>query len=215
MCRPSRYTPRMPEIVTITYENESDDFTSDFLVFSHYVSQSVHAESKAWQVIQHIGPGDSHVFRYTVASQLRCVWDDGESVSNLVDSWPGQGWQFTTIGNDYQLVSDANVKIDPAQIGVLNSVPDTVTVQLLKDGGVWASQASVANGQLAAFEFQPTIYVGFGRAPVTSLYVDAAVMSAAWTEVSLFSLSSLTIVAKGTAATGYEFIVRDIVQEEA
>ena len=203
----------MPQIVTITYVNDSDNTTSDFLVFSRSVSPSLSAEAAAWKVIRHIGPGDSHVFQYTVDSQLRVVWDGGSSFSNVVDSMPGQGWEFTTVGNDYQLVADSQVKILPVQIGVLNAVPEAVTVQLLKDGGVWASLPDVTSGQQADFEFEPRIFVGFGQAAQTTEAVDFAVMSSYWTEISLLGLSSLTIAATGTAATRYAFLVRDI--EEA
>lgn len=203
----------MTHNVTITYVNESDNTTSDFLIFSHPVLPCVSAALAVWQVIEHIGPGDSHRFRYTVESQLRVVWDDGESVSNAVKSMPGQGWQFTTIGNDYQLVADSHLKILPVQIGVLNAVPDTVTVQLLKDGHVWASMSGVTNGAQADFEFLPRIWVGFGQRPVTTALIDFAVMSDAWTEVDLFGLSSLTIAAQGNAAIGYQFVLRDIVGE--
>lgn len=203
----------MAHNVTITYVNESDNTISDLLVFSQPVLPGVSAALAAWQVIEHIGTGDSHRFRYTVESQLRVVWDDGESVSNAVNSMPGQGWQFTTIGNDYQLVADAHLKILPVQIGVLNAVSDTVTVQLLKDGHVWASLPGVTNDALADFEFVPRIWVGFGQRPVTTPFIDFAVMSDAWTEVDLFGLKSLTIAAQGNAAIGYQFVLRDVVGE--
>lgn len=38
-------------------------------------------------------------------------------------------------------------------------------------------------------------------------------MSDAWTEVDLLGMSSLTIAATGTAASGYQFVLRDIVGE--
>ena len=201
----------MAHNVTITYVNESDNTTSDLLVFSQPVLPNVNAAAAAWQVIEHIGPGDSHRFRYTVESQLRVVWDDGESVSNAVKTMPGQGWQFTTVGNDYELVADSHLKILPVQIGVLNAVADTVTVQLLKDGHVWASMPGVTNGAQADFEFLPRIWVGFGQRPITTTFVDFAVMSDAWTEVDLFGLKSLAIAAQGNAAIGYQFVLRDVV----
>ena len=203
----------MPQITTITYTNESDNNYSAFLAFSRPPVASIDAAESAWQVIEHIGPGGSHVFRYTVASQLQVVWNDGASTSNRVDAMPGDGFQFTTVGNAYQLVSDPNLQVPPDQIAVMESLSETVVVQLLKDDHVWVSSPPITRGMQVQFEFRPQIYVGFGMRPQTAPNLELAVMSSDWFEVNLFGIASLTIAATGDAASGYQFIVRDVVEE--
>lgn len=203
----------MPQITTITYTNESDNNYSAFLAFSYPPVASIDAAASAWQMIEHIGPGGSHVFRYTVASQLQVVWNDGASTSNRVDAMPGDGFQFTTVGNAYQLVSDSNLDVPPNQIATMDSLAETIVVQLLKDDHVWVSSPPLTRGMQVQFDFEPRIFVGFGMPARTAPNLEFAVLSSDWTEISLLGIASLTIAAKGDAASGYQFIVRDVVEE--
>jgi hypothetical protein len=203
----------MPQITTITYTNESDNTDSTFLAYSRPPVASIDAAASAWQVIEHIGPGGSHVFRYTVASQLQVLWNGGASTSNRVDAMPGDGFQFTTIGNAYELVRDPNLQVPPNQIAALDSLAEPIVVQLLKDDHVWAASPPITRGMQVQFEFEPRIFVGFGMRPRTAPALEFAVMSSDWTEISLLGIASLTIAATGDAASGYQFIVRDVVEE--
>ena len=79
-----------------------------------------------------------------------------------------------------------------------------INAMIYKAGNLFATRTNIAPGQLAAFEFKPTIWIGIVSQVMRGQIMNEAIMSSIDTEISLLGLASADIVMTG-GGPGPEF----------
>jgi hypothetical protein len=183
--------------IQLNFINQSNDRNnSDIVIFSKDVSSGASELSVAWLVIQYCGQGDNHPFTYPMRSQVGVI-DAWGNHSPKLDAAPGQAFaeHLTASGDELALVGAAN---SPAEIQVRNDLPKgAIAACIFKDGALFAQKSGIAPGEMAAFQFQPAIWIGAVSQVEQGQVMDSAVVEQVNTEFSLLGIASADIVMTG------------------
>ena len=183
--------------VRLTFINQSNDQdNSDVVIFQKNVASGQQASAVAWLVIQNCGRGDSHPFIYPAAMQVGAN-DSWGNFTPLLDAAPGQAFAVTNTASFDQLVPDGPAT-SPTEVQVRNALPEgAIGAGIYRDGRQLAHETSVAPGQMAAFAFDPTIWIGAVSQVEQGQVMDAAIVEQINTLLSLFGIASADIVMTG------------------
>ena len=183
--------------IQLNFINESNDRSdSQIVIFQKNVAAAPEAETIAWLVIQHCGVGDNHPFTYPMTMQVA----GGDSWGNFtprLNALPGQMYAMsrTSSGDTLYFHGPATVA---AEVQVLNALPQgAISANIYRADRLLACKTSIVPKQIAAFEFEPTLWIGVASEAVEGEVIDAAVLSEVNTEISLLGISSADIVMTG------------------
>jgi hypothetical protein len=168
----------------------------------------------AWHVIQDCGRGDNHRFVYPMTMTVGAS-DGYGNIMRRLDARPGQAFAVTSTKSGDQL-GPAGTAGSPAEVQVLNRLAQgAIDAAVYKGGALLATRTSVARGQVAAFEFNPTIWIGAVPRVVQGEMLSPAIVDSVDTELSLMGIASADIVMTGGGAgpnaRPLEFILRNVV----
>jgi hypothetical protein len=202
--------------ITLTIVNQSSDANnSKVLVFQQNVIASLGEYAVAWQVIQNLGRGWSNSFEYEFDLAVGAM-DSYGNTSPIVPATPGQLFSVCTDLSGDQIKAVGSVPNKSTEVWVQNDLGVGATSACIYRSGVLlANKTGVAPGQTAAFQFNPSIYIG-----VVSQWdvkpgqiLNSAIMSAVNTQISLAGLTgAATIVMSGggpgRASTPFTFTLQ-------
>jgi hypothetical protein len=201
--------------IKLNFINQSsDDNNSEIVIFQKNVATNLGGPAVAWHVIQNCGRGDNHPFVYPISLEV----DASDAYGNytpLLPAFDGQRFAMTQTQSGHQL-SLAGTGTGPQEVQVENRLEQgAITAMVYKDGHLAATSAHLAPGQVASFQFKPTIWIGVVSQVRQGQFMDEAIVSGINTEISLFGVVSADIVmaggGSGPDAQPFEFHLENVV----
>jgi hypothetical protein len=184
--------------IQLNFINQSADASqSQIVIFQKNVSSGFNELSVAWKVIQYCGHGDNHPFVYPMGMQVSSSDSYGNFTPQL-NAQPGDAFQVALTSSGDTLSKLLVPSTYPTEVQVQNNLAQgAIGASIYKDGRLLATKTSVAPGQMAAFEFEPTIWIGAVSEIVQGQVMNSAVVEQVNTELSLLGIGSADIVMTG------------------
>jgi hypothetical protein len=187
--------------LTLNLINQSaDSNNSTVLVFQKSTLASLGEYGVAWQVIQNLGRGWTHRFEYEFDLQVGTS-DSYGNVSPMLDASPGQLFSVELDSSGDQIKLAGTVPNKTPEIWVQNNMDQgAVDACIYRSGRLLARKTGIVPQQAAAFQFNPSIYIG-----VVSQWnvkpgqiLNSAILQAVNLQISLAGLTgSANIVMSG------------------
>src|SRR5688572_16641662 len=202
--------------IQLNFINQSADVNeSQIVIFQKNVATGYSEHAVAWTVIQYCGHGDNHPFVYPMTMQVSTSDSYGNYEPQL-NAQPGDAFQVTLTGSGDTLSKAPTPATSPTEVQVENNLAQgAINAHIYKDGRLLATKTSLAPGQMAAFEFQPTIWIGAVSEVVQGQVMNSAIVDQVNTELSLLGIASADIVmtggGPGATATPFQFTLQNIV----
>lgn len=187
----------------------------EIVIFQKNVATGYWDNAVAWLVIRNCGSGENHPFVYTYSMQVSTS-DSWGNFTPRLDAEPGDAFTAMMSGSGDTLVRSGKATY-PTEVQVKNELQQgSINASVYKSGQVVAISSSIAPGQVAAFEFQPTIWIGTASQVTQGNVMNAAVIEAATTELSLLGIACADIVmtggGSGATAKPLAFTLQNVVQ---
>ena len=202
--------------IKLNFINRSNDANnSQIVIFQKNVATGYGDSAVAWKVIQNCEMGDNHPFVFPTTLEVTTSDSYGNYEPRL-DAQPGDAFQVALTGSGETLGKATTPANHPTQVQVENRLPQGATnAHIYKDGGLLATKTSIAPGQMAAFEFKPTIWIGAVSEVVQGEVINSAILDNVNTELSLLGIASADIVMTGGGpgenSTPFQFSLQNIV----
>lgn len=165
----------------------------DVVMFGKNMAALFYELPVAWRAVKGFGSGESHPFIYPWDLQA-CASDSWPTGAPLTKAAPGQRFTVTQ-GPSGHVLQPTGHSSSVKEIEVVNGLPGAATnVALYRGDKLYAAKTSVAPGQMAAFEFKPTLWIGVATGVEEGQMLGSAITSYIDTELSLLGIASADIV---------------------
>ena len=193
--------------------NSNDANNSQVVIFGKSDAANVDEMAVAWLVIQNCGQGDNHPFTYPQTMYVSA----SDSWGNYTPQLPAQNGQLF-----HMTRSASGDTLSYAGTGVADEVQlrndlstGAINASIYKSGKLFAQKTNIVPGQLAAFQFKPTIWIGVVSQVVEGEVMNSAILSSINTEISLLGIASADIVmtggGPGPSSTPFQFSLQNVV----
>lgn len=205
----------MASTINLNFINQSNDANnSDVVIFQKNEMPGYPEIAVAWQLIQNCGQGDNHPFTYSTAMQVSASDSYGNYTPKLT-AYPNDAFSMVLTSSGDQLIADGTANY-PTEIDVRNKLTQgSINANIFRSGKLLATKTNVVPGQMAAFIFNPIIYLAVVSNVQESDVMDSAIVSSANTAISLLGVLSADIVMTGggvgTTSTPYKFTLQNVV----
>lgn len=182
--------------IQLNFVNDSKDLNETQVVIFQKNSFTDNTGVVAWLVIQHCGTGEHHPFVYPTEMQVASSDSYGNYTPSL-DAEPGQAFAvvLTHSGETLFHTGDANY---PDEVQISNQLQQgAISADVFRDGKLLATKTSVAPGEMAAFAFKPTLWIGAASQVEQGKILDSAAVENVNTELPLLGIASADIVMTG------------------
>lgn len=197
--------------IQLDFINRSNDANnSEVVIFQKNVADGPEDTAIAWMVIQNCGIGDNHPFAYPHQMQVSCS-DPWGNYTPQLDAQAGQRFALkkTASGNDITLDGSSD---NPKKLHVYNGLSQgAMSANIFRSGKLLAQTTSITPAHKAAFQFEPTIWIGVASQIVEGQLMNSAILSNIDTELSLLGVASADIMMTGSSSTGFQFQLQNIV----
>ncbi|HYW16012.1 MAG TPA: hypothetical protein VE891_07645 [Allosphingosinicella sp.] len=200
--------------IQLNFINRSNDMNnSQIVIFQKNVASGYNELAVAWQVIQNCGLGDNHPFVYPQTMQVSASDSYGNYTPQL-DAQPGDAFAVTCTGSGDTLARNGNATY-PTEVQIQNGLQQgAINASIYKNGSMLALKTSIAPGQMAAFEFQPTIWIGAVSQVNQGQIMNSAIVETVNTELSLLGVAAADIVMTGGGpgrnSTAFQFTLQNV-----
>lgn len=200
--------------IKLNFINQSNDANnSEIVIFQKNAATNLGEIAVAWLVIRNCGQGDNHPFVYPMSMEIGA----SDSFGNYTPHLPaicGQKFAMTLTKSGDQL-SLAGKAGSPQEVEVENRLSTgAIDAMIYKAGNVFARKTGIAPGQLAAFQFKPTLWIGVVSQVEQGKVMNEAILSSIDTEFSLYGIASADIVmtggGSGPDAKPFEFHLENV-----
>lgn len=177
--------------------NQSADANnSSVVIFQKNVATTFDELAVAWQVIEHLGAGWIHPFKYDLELGVGAAdaWGNYVPQQNSAD---GQLWTVLrdSSGDQLKPIGPAN---SSTEVQVLNGLDQgAVSACMFRSGKLLSVKTGVAPGQKAVFVFKPMIWLGVVSQIEEGDVLDSAIMSNVNTQLNLTGIASADIIMSG------------------
>jgi hypothetical protein len=201
--------------IQLNFINNSNDVNnSQVVIFQKNVVSSFSEQAVAWHVIQNCGIGCNHPFTYPMAMQVGASDSWGNYTPRLAASENQQFQVSLTPSGDN--LSALGAATNPRETQILNNLASgVINASIYKSNNLLATQTSVAPGQMAAFQFKPTLWIGVTSQVTQGEVMNSAIVSSINTELSLLGVASADIVmtggGPGVSSTPFQFSLQNVV----
>jgi hypothetical protein len=179
--------------------NSSDLNNSEIVIFQKNVLMEGLEVPTAWRVIENCGRSDNHPFVYSPGLQIS-VRDKWGNFTPRQNAKPGQAYEFQATKSGTRL-SATGAAASEREIQVTNGLDKgSVDVFFHKNDIPFVRKDDLAAGQMAAFDFRPTLWIGAVPEVQQGEPMVPAVVDEINTEISLLGLASADIVMTGGGA---------------
>jgi surface antigen len=202
--------------IQLNFINSSNDHNdSDIVVFQKNVASGYSELAVAWLVIQRCGIGDNHPFIYPTLMQVSASDSYGNYTPRL-DAYPGQAFAVSYTDSGDQLAANGNATY-PTEVQLQNNLQQgAINASIYRDGRTLAQKTSIAPAQMAAFQFNPTIWIGAVSQVNQGQVMNSAIVEQVNTELSLLGIVSADIVmtggGPGANSMPFNFTLQNIVR---
>jgi len=146
----------------------------------------------AWQVIEHLRPGNHHPFTYELMQISAC--DRWGNYTPQFEAQPGQQFSLNQNNSGDELRLDDISKNSQVIQATNNSDEDDYTFQLYRSSKLLAQSGPVTPGQTAHFQFKNTLWIGLVVQMPEGGFINSAMMHYIDTELPLNGIASADIV---------------------
>jgi hypothetical protein len=175
----------------------NDQNNSKVVIFQRNPNPSPQEMAVAWQVIQNLGPGSRHPFRYTIDAEI----GGSDSYGNFTPLLPapaGTAFEMAASPAGDILRQTDQPATDPQNIELTNSLPEgAISALIYRSGKLAATKTNIFPGQKVVFQFKPSIWVGVVSEVVEGDTLNSAIVSAINTEFMLVGIASADIIWSG------------------
>jgi hypothetical protein len=188
----------------------SEDGTLPVLIFQKNVAGQFDETVIAWLVIENCGKLDNYAFVYSSNFAINASDSYGNFTPQLT-AYEGQAYDMvvTTSGDMLQLSSIPAAV--PTEVEIRNKLPQgAINANCYREGKFLATKTGLAPEQHAAFEFQPSIYIGVVAQMEEGEVIDPAIVSQINSEINLFGITSADIVMTGGGSKSFQFTLENI-----
>jgi hypothetical protein len=202
--------------VQLNFINRSQGMDNpEIVIFQKNVATGYQANAVAWLVIRNCGTGENHPFVYTDSMQVSTS-DAWGNYTPRLDAQPGDAFRAEMNASGDTLVRSGNAPYR-GEVQVENGLQQgSISAHVYKSGRVVAIQSSIAPGQMAAFAFQPTIWIGAVSQVVQGHVMNSVIVDQVDTELSLLGIASADIVMTGGGpginSQPFAFTLQNVVQ---
>jgi len=200
------------ELNVINHSNDANN--PDIVIFQRNIANDFDEEAVAWKVIQNLGHGWNHPFRY--ASQL--MVSAGDAYGNHTPQLSADDGQAFEMQRDASgdILRIAGESASPKEIAVRNNLEtDDISAGIRRSGSLLSVATEVAPGQISVFQFKPVIFIGVVSQIEEGQVMNSAIVSEINTEISLLGIASADIVMTGGGpgpnSKPFEFTVQNVV----
>ena len=177
--------------------NQSADANnSSILLFQKNVATNFDEIAVAWRVIDNLGAGWVHPFRYDLNLQVSAADSWGNYVPPQ-DTADGQLWTVSkdSSGDQLKPTGPAN---SAQEVQILNGLlQGAVAACIYRSGKLLAVKTGIAPGQKAAFVFKPMLWIGVASQVEEGDILDSAIITNVNTQLNLTGIASADIVMSG------------------
>ena len=176
-----------------------DSVDTDVVIFQKNTATGFDNLAVAWKVIRHCGRGNRHPIVYPDRSDVATSDSHGNYMPRLT-AWPGQLFHVRQqpSGNMLYYKGEGTCR---DEIQVQNDLcHGLIQACIFKDYRMIARKTRVAPGQKAVFCLKPVLYLAAANGINEGDTLNAAVLSANPTEISLYGVSSAQLVMTGGGA---------------
>lgn len=201
--------------IKLNFINHSNDVNnSSVVIFQKNAALEFDEETVAWTVIQNCGQGENHPFSFGMDQTVSSADSYGNFTPQLT-AMNGQSFDVVHNASGDALQHSQRPATSPSEIQVRNQMTrGAISANIYRNGKLLATKTGIAPGQMAVFEFKPTIYIGVVSQLEEGEVMDAAILSEINTEISLLGISSADIVmtggGPGPSATAFNFTLENI-----
>lgn len=190
----------MDTAIKLNFINQSNDTNnSEVAIFQKNLADPNSQTAVAWLVIQNCGQGDNHPFEYPLDMYVGAS-DSFGNYTPQFPAQPGQAFQMVRTTSGDQLTAEGTAS-SAAEVDVKNNLPQgSISAWIYKSGKALAVKTNLVPGQMAAFAFEPVIYIGVFSEVGEGQIMDAAMLDVVNTQISLLGISSADIVMTGGGA---------------
>lgn len=183
--------------IQLNFINQSaDSNNSQIVIFQKNVATGYEEIVVAWKVIQFCGFGDNHPFVYPMIMQVSASDSYGNYTPRL-DAQPGNAFQVT-LTNSGDMLTQSGVSNYPTEVQLSNNLTQgAINANIYKNNSLLATKTTIAPGQMAAFQFLPTIWIGTASQVTQGQVMNSAIVEQVNTELSLLGIASADIVMTG------------------
>lgn len=186
---------------------------NDVVIFQNNTHSDFESLSIAWKVIRRCGYANYHPFTYTTEAEVSASDSYGNFTPHL-RALPGQRFRVFLSPGGNQLASAGNLQGSDEIVVANNLERGAISANIFKSGKLFARKTMVAPGQQAVFRFKPTLLLSACKGITESQGLEAAVMDAHTTELSLLGVASADIIMSGGGpdqhATPFRFHLENI-----
>ncbi len=201
--------------IKLNFINLSNDMNnSEIVIFQKNEAPGFAEIAVAWQVIQNCGTGDNHPFNYPLTMYVSASDSHGNYTPQMLAN-PGDAYSMVLNASGDQLVKTGTSNY-VTEVDLKNQLPaGSINANIYKGGKLLATKKNVVPGQMAAFVFKPTIYIGVVSQVEEGEVMDSAIVSQVNTSFSLLGIASADIVmvggGSGANAQPYSFSLQNVV----
>ncbi|MFO0589328.1 MAG: hypothetical protein U0441_17455 [Polyangiaceae bacterium] len=193
----------------LTLVNQSNDANnSTVLIFQRNAVAGPEETPVAWEVIENLGRGWTHVVNYEFDLAVG-VTDSYGNASSQLPAAPGQLFSVYSSAAGNEIKPVGSVPNNSSEIWIRNDLSAGATSACIyRNGKLLATKTGVAPGQSAAFRFNPTIYIGalaqWQANPGQVL--DSAILSTVNHQISLAGITGAATILMSGGGPGRPFI---------
>ncbi|MEN9867932.1 MAG: hypothetical protein RL748_3522 [Pseudomonadota bacterium] len=201
--------------IKLNFINHSNDANaSRVVIFQKNLADTGNELAVAWQVIENGGMGDNHPFTYPMSMQVGAS-DSWGNFTPKLEANPGQQFQLAQTTSGTRL-SYSGAATSASETQVVNQLASgAINASIYRDGKLLATKTSLSPGQIAAFRFNPTIWIGVVSQVNQGDVMDSAIIANVNTQLSLLGVSSADIVmtggGPGLSGTPFQFTLENVV----
>jgi hypothetical protein len=184
--------------IKLNFINLSKDTNnSSVVVFQKNVAESFDELAVAWRVIENCGRLDNHPFTFSLDFKVSAADSYGNFTPAKV-AYNGQSYEMVKDPSGNVLKLSDKPATNPNEVEIRNSMETgAVDGNIIRDGKVIASKTTIAPGQKAVFQFQPTIWIGAVSQIDEGDVMKSAIIQTVNRELPLYGISSADIVMTG------------------
>jgi len=200
--------------IQLNLVNNSNSDDPSVVIFQKNVATNFDEFVIAWKVIRIFGQGDNHPFVFPIGMQIGASDSWGNHIPGL-NANTGELYHVTLTGSGDTL-SYLCPATSPTKIQLKNGLAvGAINADIYKNERLLATQTSIAPGQMAAFEFKPTIWIGVVNQVMEGEGMNSAILSDINTEISLLGIAKADIVmtggGPGPSSIPYTFTLQNVV----
>jgi len=208
----------MNTVKLLFVNNSNDSNNSNVVIFQKNEVSSFDQLAIAWRVIRNCGKGDCHPFLFPNSMEVSAS-DSYRNFSNkLGDVKHGQLFHVFKEGTEPELAHVGKAP-NENEIHVRNDREiGSIDAQIYRDGKLLAVKTNVVPAQSAAFQFEPTIWIGVVSQVQEEDVLNSAILSQVDKSFNLNGIASADIVmtggGPGSCSTPFHFELENIVYAE-